>query len=557
MAQADRLHGETEAAGWGRLHPPGVVLAALFFTAALTPSLIPRDPVLQGVVCGVVAAVGYEIAGFGHWLWLYLGLRRPPLRWQRALRWTGLATGAAIIAIGLWRAPEWQNLTRSAAGLPLLDETYPLTIAGVAAAVFLGLWILARLFLFACRRIFWLLDTALPPRVGRVIGVGLALWLFWALVDGVLVRRALEAADASFEAADVLIEPDVPRPDDPMKAGSDASLVAWEEMGRWGRSFVSRAPAGEEIAEFTGSPAMDPLRVYVGRAAADTPRARARIALEELIRAGGFERSALVVMVPVGTGWMDPGGHDTLEFMLGGDVATVAVQYSYLTSALSLLVHPEYGVEQARVLFDVVYDHWSALPEDDRPKLYLHGLSQGAYNSERTLPLLDILADPIDGALWAGSPFFSPVWAHVRDNRNEGSAAWRPEFGNGSLVRTHNQNGAAGTGYSPWGPIRLVFLNYGSDPIVNFTFDSAVNRPGWLQEPRAPDVPEGLRWFPIVTMVNVAVDMAISLKVPRVGHFYVAPDYIDAWAAVVDPPDWSPERADELKAIFEARPPPF
>jgi len=102
-----------------------------------------------------------------------------------------------------------------------------------------------------------------------------------------------------------------------------------------------------------------------------------------------------------------------------------------------------------------------------------------------------------------------------------------------------------------------VFLNYGSDPIVNFTFDTAFSRPAWLQEPRAPDVPEAFRWFPIVTMVNVAVDMAISLKVPRVGHFYVAPDYIDAWAAVVDPPGWSAARADTLKAIFEARPPPF
>jgi len=396
MSDVGRLDDDAPTIRWGYLHPPGVILAALFFAAALTPSLIPRDPVLQGIVCGVVAAVGYEVAGLGHWVWLYMGLPRPPADWQRWLRRLGVAVGLAIVAFSLWRAPDWQNMTRSTAGLPPLDEGYPMTIVAVAGAVLLGLWLFFRLFYFACRRIFRALDRLLPPRVGRVIGVGLALWLFWALIDGALIRRALEGADASFEAADALIEPDVPRPAEPVRTGSDASLVEWEEMGRWGRSFVSRAPTQAEIAEFVGDAAMDPIRVYVGRRAADGPRERAEIALAELIRAGGFDRSALVVMVPVGTGWMDPGGHDTLEFILGGDVATVAVQYSYLTSVLSLLVHPEYGVEQARELFDLVYEHWTALPEATRPKLYLHGLSQGAYNSERTLPLLDTLSDPID-----------------------------------------------------------------------------------------------------------------------------------------------------------------
>ena len=51
--------------------------------------------------------------------------------------------------------------------------------------------------------------------------------------------------------------------------------------------------------------------------------------------------------------------------------------------------------------------------------------------------------------------------------------------------------------------------------------------------------------------------MAISLKVPRSGHFYVAPDYIDAWAEVVQPPGWSEPRAAALKALFDARPAPW
>ncbi|WP_297581978.1 alpha/beta-hydrolase family protein [Roseibium sp.] len=328
-------------------------------------------------------------------------------------------------------------------------------------------------------------------------------------------------------------------------------------MGRRGREFVATAPTADEISEFHAGPVLDPVRVYIGRQSEDTAKNRADLALRELIRVGGFDRSVLVVCVPPGTGWMDPGAHDTLDFMLGGDVATVAVQYSYLTSVLSLASHPDYGVDQARELFDAVYDHWTELPKDNRPKLYVFGLSQGAYNSQATLPLLDMLGDPIQGALWAGSPFFSSYWSRVRDDRNEGSPAWRPTYGNGSLIRVMDQYGGLKGDFSPWGPIRAVFLNYGSDPIVNFTFDSSIRPPAWLNQPRAPDVSDKLSWFPMVTMLQLALDSMFALDVPRFGHYYIAPDYIDGWAAVIAPEGWSDDRARVLKEIFDRRGPPF
>ena len=328
-------------------------------------------------------------------------------------------------------------------------------------------------------------------------------------------------------------------------------------MGRWGRDYIHRAPRKEEIAEFVGERAKDPVRVYVGLRAAPTPEERADLALRELIRLGGFERSAIVVMVPVGTGWMDPGGQDTVEFILGGDLATVAVQYSYLKAALSVLADSEVGFAQARALFNTIYAHWSKLPKDSRPKLYVHGLSQGAQISQNTLPLLDVLAEPIDGALWAGSPFFSRIWTHVRDGREADSPIWQPRYGNGSLVRVANQKTGLEQYDAPWGPIRIVFLNYGSDPIVFFSYDMAYQRPDWLKQPRAFDVSPDLRWYPIVTMLQVGLDTTISLKSPGFGHYYVAEDYIDAWVELLDPPDWTPERSAQLKQIFERRGPAF
>ena len=81
-----------------------------------------------------------------------------------------------------------------------------------------------------------------------------------------------------------------------------------------------------------------------------------------------FDRSILVLVMPVGTGWVDPAGIDTLEYLYAGDVASVAVQYSYLTSWLSLVIEPEYGTDTARALFETVYEYWTALPRDSRPR---------------------------------------------------------------------------------------------------------------------------------------------------------------------------------------------
>ena len=255
---------------------------------------------------------------------------------------------------------------------------------------------------------------------------------------------------------------------------------------------------------------------------------------------------------------MDPGSHDVIDFMFNGDTAHVGAQYSYLTSVLSIITHVEYGIDQARELFDVVYDHWSQLPETDRPRLYIHGLSQGALNSQAGLPLFDVLGEPFHGAFWAGSPFISPIWSRVRERRNADSPAWRPRYGNGSLVRTTNQDNVLDQAEAPWGPIRMIFLNHGSDPIVNFDIATLWRAPDFLDEPRAPDVAPQMRWYPFVTAFQLLLDMTAALAVPQgYGHYYYYDDYIDGWAALTDPPEWSAERADELKRVFAERPAPW
>lgn len=536
-----------------RVSSTGLVLAGLFFALSLTPSLMPRDAVVQGVLGGVAAAMGYEATNAVRSLWHWLGLpsvrRLPPAR-SLAL---ALLLGIAIAAIGLWFASDWQNDTRAVVGLPPVEETRRLTIAAVALPLFLALWLIGRGLGLLWRRLAALGRRFVPPRIAAVGAIALVAALATVLVNGVLIEGILRVADASFAAADAFDDPDQQPPAEPERTGSAASLVRWNELGRWGRDFIHRTPAAADIAALTGRPAVAPVRVYVGRAASEDAGERAALAVAELVRVGGFDRQALVVAIPPGTGWMDPGAHDTVEAMLDGDVATVGVQYSYLTSVLSLWVAPEYGLDQGRALFDAVYEEWRSRPAAERPRLYVFGLSQGAMNSQAGFPLLDMLADPIDGALWAGSPFLSPLWQWVRDDRQPASPVWRPRYGNGSLIRVMSQVGFDPAPMAPWGPMRIVLLNYPSDAIVNFTPASALRPPALLAAPRAPDIAPELRWFPLVTMLQMALDMAVSLQVPGYGHYYIARDYIDAWAALVDPPDWTPQRRDALKAAFRDR----
>lgn len=527
---------------------PSLMFGLFFMSMSLTPSLIPRGALVQGILGGLVAGIGYLCGRIIALIWRTADLPRLPAAASRvvALVWAG-----AVLALLVWtlaRSLPWQNDLRAKMGLEPADQLHLLTllaaalvVLGIALALGFGVAALLRLVRVRLYRI-------MPKRRADVLGlIVVALLLLVITRDGIL-DNVITGLDEGYEAAQHLFDNAAPPPVEDRMTGSAASLVDWDRMGQPGRNFVTSGPTAEAIAAFSGRPALDPIRVYVGRANGDTAQERADLALAELIRVNAFDRAVMIVASPTGTGWLDPGSHDPVEYMHGGDIATVSAQYSYLQSPLALILETDAGLEQATALLETVHEYWKTLPPDARPHLYAHGLSLGAWSSMYATNLFRLVDDPINGAFWAGPPFPSNFWNYVQAARTEGSAWVLPTVGDGSLVRYASHFADASEAAAPWGNMRIVFLQYTSDPIVFYDPRSLWRAPPWMVEPPAPDASSHIRFMPIVTQFQLALDMALSFGAPPGhGHAYYAQDYIVPWVEVSAPEGWTDDDTARLK----------
>src|SRR5262245_4141062 len=184
---------------WHSFSTSGLLLGTLFFAASLTPSLLPRSYLTQGVLSGFSLAAGYGSGVFSHWLWAYLELPLPKAHLLRRAKLAAAATSAVVAVRFLWQAARWQNSIRELMKLEPVDTVHPLEVALIALAVFAILLVLARSFRLMLRFVAAGVNRFLPRRLSKVIGVIAAVVLFWSVTSGVLLRVALRVADASFQ----------------------------------------------------------------------------------------------------------------------------------------------------------------------------------------------------------------------------------------------------------------------------------------------------------------------------------------------------------------------
>jgi uncharacterized membrane protein len=528
----------------------GTVFALVFLWLSLTPSLLPRGPIFQGLVSGAAGALGYAIGVFAVWLVQYMRSKDGS---PHAPRWAWLA----VVVVGIIGQilmiiyfHVWQDEVRDLNGVPRMSFwDHPLTAVLSIVVLFIFVEIgqlVGKLVRFLVRQ----LNRFAPPRISAVVVVTLLVALSIALLNGVVVRFAMSSLNKTFAAVNDETDPDFPAPKSKLRSGGPESLASWESLGHQGRVFVSAGPTVDELSKFNGKPAMEPIRAYAGLHSADGIKATAALAARELVRTGGLNRDVIAVATTTGTGWINEAEASALEYMYNGNTAIVSMQYSFLPSWLSFLVDKENARQAGQALFEAVDALVKEIPQAQRPKLVVFGESLGSFGGEAPFLSLNNLVARTDGALYSGPTFNNTIWTDLTHNRDAGSPEWLPIYDKGEYVRFAARPENLGRPPDPWSRPRVVYLQHASDPIAWWNPDLLFAEPDWLREPRGYDLSGRMQWIPVVTFLQVSADMAVAVDVPDGhGHVYVK-DVANGWAAVLQPPGWTPEKTERLRPLL-------
>ena len=553
VAEAHTVATEaTEPGGdwWQRRYTfTGTALGLLFVLLSMTPSLLPRGPMFQGIVSGAAGAIGYGLGVFGVWLARFMQSRQtspPAPRWA----WPVLVVGGAVALVsGVFYFHYWQDHVRDLMGVPRLQwynylQAAVLSIVVLFAFVEIG-QLIGKLVRFLVRQ----LNRIAPPRVSFVAVVTVILAISIALLNGIVVRGAMDVLNKTFSRVNDELDPNHPAPTTTLRSGGPGSLASWESLGHQGRIFIRGGPTVAQLTAFNNAPAVEPIRAYAGLHSADGIRATAELAARELEREGGLKRKVIAVATTTGTGWINAAEADSLEYMYNGDTAIVSMQYSFLPSWLSFLVDKENARQAGQALFEAVDERVRALPEAQRPKIVVFGESLGSFGGEAPFLSPNNIIARTNGALFSGPTFNNTMRDDILANRDPGSPEWLPVFDNGANVRFAARAENLGRPETTWGQPRVAYLQHASDPIAWWNPDLLFSEPDWLREPRGYDVSGDMRWIPVVTFLQVSADMAVAVDVPDGhGHRYVK-DVVNAWAAVMQPPGWTPEKTERLRSM--------
>ena len=528
----------------------GLVVALIFFWASLTPSLLPRAWLFQGVVSGLSAVGGYGIGSAISAL-VRRFARGEHKSKQRRIGWIILAVAAAFgSVVMLWQSHRWQNELRALVGIedePDFSGLGVLIVTVVTGGVVLvGARFARSLTRFLIRQV----DRIAPKPVSITVGVVLAVAVLVGIFQGFLWRGAMSAINEASSIADGRTNDGTEQPATSERSGGPDSFVTWDSLGRQGREFVGRGPTLSDLETFYDPDCCEePIRVYVGLDSADSAEKRAALAVQELERTGAFDRRILAVFTATGTGWINPKVADSLEYLHRGDTAEVSMQYSFLPSAVSFLVDQTKAEEAGQKLIAAVLRRVDDLPPAERPKILLFGESLGSYGTEQAFGDLDDMRAQVDGALLVGPTFANPIWEQLTDGREQDSPQWLPSLPEEAGVyfaRTPSDlEGVAENGVEP----RVVYLQNASDPITWWKPALAYDKPDWAGLPAAPDRPPAFRWAPIVTFWQVAMDLTDSLNVPAGHGHYFGSNVVDGWVAVLEPDGWSDGETQRVREI--------
>ena len=522
----------------------GVVGALVMYGVSVSPSLLARSWQWHAVASGVLSAVGYIV---GLTIQRFYALVVPRLGVQITAPQSVSIAFRAVLLLGFflwflrWLLQSYRERKRANHLVGMRGETLGEYLLGTFCAFILMLVLLG---------IAWGLQW-----IGRAIVIVLSQWMHmvfalalsllilvvivYALTSQVLLKLGINfftrhARKMNNRTAKGIVQPQVPE-----RSGSPQSRSSWRAVGGQGRVFLGRGPSRADIEAVTGCAAMEPIRVYAGMPEeGQSLQSAADLVVEELHRTGAFDRAVILIATSTGSGWVDEWQVQPLEYLTRGNCATASMQYSFVPSSINFLTDLDVSEEAAVILFETIRRAVDEIPEDRRPALFVCGESLGAYASQHVFSgIVDVLSRT-DGALWVGTPAFTPMHAELTAIRHRGSPEVAPVVANGRHVRFVNvaENLWAdvyGRELGDWNYPRVVYAQHPSDPVVWWNSELVWHKPDWISEKVDGDVSPHMQYTRGATYIQVLVDMPVAGTAPGGhGHTYHE-ELIPLWEAIL------------------------
>lgn len=522
----------------------GVIAALAMYAVSVSPSLMARSWAWHAVASGILVACGY-VAG--------VVVQNVA---QLVIRLTGLTISASEpvelgfrIGIGALFALWWiyaviqsyRRARKAAALVNMPGETFGEYLLGTAGAVVVS-WMLLRI-VGALNGLCWMLiaslDAHMPRPAAIVVSMVILFAIMFFLTSKVILRGGIGFFRRKAEQLNMRTARGIYQPVVPERSASPASPVTWESVGGQGRVFLGRGPSRLDIAQVCGGVAMEPIRVYSGMPTGGSGiEQAAATVVAELHRTGAFDRAVILIAASTGSGWVDEWQVQPLEFLTRGNCATASLQYSYVPSALNWLTGLEPAQEASAALFAAVRAELDLMDEADRPALFVCGESLGAFASQSVFESFEDVLARVDGALWVGTPSFTPMHAALTAARHKGSPEVAPVVHNARRVRFVNEpsdlrTDLYGRELGPWGFPRVVYAQHPSDPVVWWTNKLIWTQPDWLRERAGRDVSLNVEFTRFATYIQVLADLPVAGTAPGGhGHTYHE-ELIPLWRGIL------------------------
>lgn len=522
----------------------GVVGALVMYGVSVSPSLLARSWQWHAVASGVLSAVGYIV---GLTIQRFYALVVPRLGVEITAPQSLSIAFRAVLLLGFflwflrWLLQSYRERKRANHLVGMRGETLGEYLLGTFCAFLLMLALLG---------VAWGLQW-----IGRAIVIVLSQWMHmvfalalsllilvvivYALTSKVLLKLGINfftrhARKMNNRTAKGIVQPQVSE-----RSGSPQSRSSWRAVGGQGRVFLGRGPSRADIEAVTGCSAMEPIRVYAGMPEeGQSLQSAADLVVEELHRTGAFDRAVILIATSTGSGWVDEWQVQPLEYLTRGNCATASMQYSFVPSSINFLTDLDVSEEAAVILFETIRRAVDEIPEDRRPALFVCGESLGAYASQHVFSgIVDVLSRT-DGALWVGTPAFTPMHAELTAIRHRGSPEVAPVVANGRHVRFVNvpENLWAdvyGRELGDWNYPRVVYAQHPSDPVVWWNSELVWHKPDWISEKVDGDVSPHMQYTRGATYIQVLVDMPVAGTAPGGhGHTYHE-ELIPLWEAIL------------------------